>query len=174
MHHKKRDLNLVKCWIHELHLLSQKLFWCVWMCERISVFTDLSWYSVSAKSESASNEPPLFPWTLLSIDECFRSVFPLSLSFPYMEICSPGSIIAGIHQDMQFACLPGSVTCRSTACNCLSHRLQKNSAKQLHQRQPGCSQRGRMCRRRGELPVCAAASIAPSWCQWDTAISFPG
>lgn len=147
---------------------------CVDVWAYIRIHRSLMVFRVSAKSESASNEPPLFPWTLLSIDECFCSVFPPSLSFPYMEICSPGSIIAGIHQGMQFARRPGSVTRRSTACNCLSRRLQKNSAKQLHQRQPGCSQRGRTRWRRGELPVCAAVSIAPSWCQWDTAISSPG
>lgn len=42
-----------------------------------------------------------------------------------MEISNPARIIAGIHQEMQFARLPGSATRRRTACNCLPHHLQK-------------------------------------------------
>ena len=46
-----------------------------------------------------------------------------------MEISNPVYIIAGIHQRMQFARLPGSVLWRRTACNCLSHHLQKKCLK---------------------------------------------
>ena len=46
-----------------------------------------------------------------------------------MEISNPVYIIAGIHQGMQFARLLGSVLWRRTACNCLSHHLQKKFLK---------------------------------------------
>lgn len=45
-----------------------------------------------------------------------------------MEISLAVYIIASIHQEMQFARLPGSVVWR-TACNCLSHHLQKKNLK---------------------------------------------
>lgn len=46
-----------------------------------------------------------------------------SFSFPYMEISNPVCIIAGIRQEMRFACPLGSVMWRRTACACLSHHL---------------------------------------------------
>lgn len=113
------------------------------MCESICISTDISWYSVFCKICS------LFSWKLL-----FTGVFvqsPLcSFFFPYMEISNPVYIIAGIHQEMQFAHLPGSVMWR-TACNCLSHHLwKKKSEKQLHQWHPWCSWKGRGSWRMGE------------------------
>lgn len=81
---------------------------------------------------SALPSPCLLTINHLSLHENFSlciGVFVQSLlcwfSFPYMEISNPRSIIAGIHQEPQFACLLGSVTQRGTACNCLSHHWQK-------------------------------------------------
>lgn len=104
-----------------------KSYYAVCDCVKVFTYTQIvHGIQRSATSEPANNLPPL------SFHENFSlciGVFvqsPLcSCSFPYMEISNPVYIIAGIHQGMQFACLPGSVMQRKTACNCLSHHLQK-------------------------------------------------
>lgn len=144
-------------------MLSQKLLWCVWMCESICISTDISWYSVFCKICS------LFSWKLL-----FTGVFvqsPLcSFFFPYMEISNTVYIIASIHQEMQFAHLPGSVMWR-TACNCLSHHLWKkknlksnciSDILDAHEKEEGVGGWER------SFSIYAAIYIVPSWCQWNS------
>lgn len=108
-----------------------KSYYAVCDCVKVFTYTQIvHGIQRSATLEPANNLPPL------SFRENFSlciGVFvqsPLcSCSFPYMEISNPVYIIAGIHQGMQFACLPGSVMQRRTACNCLSHHLQKKILK---------------------------------------------
>lgn len=122
----------------------EKLLWCAWICESIYMFTDNSSYLAFCNIWVCQQlTTSLFSSKLLFIDVFVRSSL-CSFSFPYMEISNPVYIIAGIHQGMQFPRLPGSVLWRRTACNCLSHHLQKKiSEKQLHQWQPWCLWKGR-------------------------------
>lgn len=102
------------------------------MCVNALKFTDISWYSPCWQIWVCQPlTTSLFPWKLLCVFGGFVQPSLCSFSFPYMEISNPVYIIAGIHQEMQFACLPGSVMQRRTACNCLSHHLQKKSWKAI-------------------------------------------
>lgn len=126
-------------------ICSLKSYYDVHECVKAyRIFTDNSGYSAFCKIHVCQQlTTSLFSWKLLFVGVFVRSSL-CSLSFPYMEISSPVYIMAGIHQEMQFARLPGSVM-RRTACNCLSHHLQKkkkNSEKQLHQWQPWNSWKG--------------------------------
>lgn len=92
---------------------------------KVYICSDNSWYLAFCKIWVCQQlTTSLFSWKLLFIDVFVQSSL-CSFSFPYMEISNPVYIIAGIHQGMQFARLLGSVLWRRTACNCLSHHLQK-------------------------------------------------
>lgn len=142
--------------------------------EFVKVYTcsDNSWYLAFCKIWVCQQlTTSLFSWKLLFIDVFVQSSL-CSFSFPYMEISNPVYIIAGIHQGMQFARLLGSVLWRRTACNCLSHHLQKKkiSEKQLHQWQPWCSRKGRRSWGMGKKLFICAIYIVPFWCQWNILI----
>lgn len=118
------------------------------VCEYVKVYAySQTFHSIPCSARSAlSFHGNFFLFTAVFVQFPLCSFF----SFPYMEISNPVYIIAGIHQEMQFAHLPGSVMWR-TACNCLSHHLRKKkSEKQLHQWQPWCSWKGSGSWRMGE------------------------
>ena len=112
-------------------ICSLKSYYDVHECVKAyRIFTDNSGYSAFCKIHVCQQlTTSLFSWKLLFVGVFVRSSL-CSLSFPYMEISSPVYIMAGIHQEMQFARLPGSVM-RRTACNCLSHHLQKKKKKKI-------------------------------------------
>lgn len=159
-------------------ICSLKSYYDVHECVKAyRIFTDNSGYSAFCKIHVCQQlTTSLFSWKLLFVGVFVRSSL-CSLSFPYMEISSPVYIMAGIHQEMQFARLPGSVM-RRTACNCLSHHLQKKKKKKFWKAIASVTTLKLMKRRRegwrmGEkLFIYAAIYIAPSWCQWNILIFF--
>lgn len=96
------------------------------VCEYVKVYAySQTFHSIPCSARSAlSFQGNFFLFTAVFVQFPLCSFF----SFPYMEISNPVYIIAGIHQEMQFAHLPGSVMWR-TACNCLSHHLRKKNLK---------------------------------------------